>query len=94
LKGEIKALAAIILISYLLSVNTFLNECFSGTCINGSWRKFDQALKHDAEKKKLADEGEPKPQPAPPVPEAPKEPEVAAAPGLPGPDAHDKQQQP
>lgn len=35
-----------------------------GTCINGSWRKFDRAIKHDEEKKAGAEQ----PQPAPLLP--------------------------
>jgi hypothetical protein len=44
-----------------------------GTCINGSWRKFDRALKSDEEKKKSAElQAAAQPNPAPPVTEAPK----------------------
>jgi len=49
-----------------------VNEWWRGqvTCISGSWRKFDKALQHDAEKKAAADEqaaAQPQPQPAPPA---------------------------
>ena len=47
-----------------------------GTCISGSWRKFEKALQHDAEKKKAEETAVAvQPNPAPPVPEAAKEPE-------------------
>ena len=45
-----------------------------GTCISGSWTKFDKAVQHDLEKKKAAEESaviavQP-PNSAPPVPQA------------------------
>ena len=46
-----------------------------GTCISGSWTKFDKAVQHDLEKKKAAEESAvviaaQQPNPAPPVPQA------------------------
>ena len=41
-----------------------------GTCISGSWRKFDKALQHDAAKKAAVEAqaaAQPQPQPAPPA---------------------------
>ena len=49
-----------------------------GTCINGSWRKFDKALQHDAEKQKAvaSEDGAQPPQAAPEV----EKPEVTQKP--------------
>ena len=57
-----------------------------GTCISGSWRKFEKAVQHDAEKKKAEESAvvaAVQPNPAPPVPEAAKQPEQPEPPKQP-----------